>query len=264
MIIRGILSVSLVFFAGLAAPVFATTRAILLAESDVDVFEGAPDRTATTDILRAGIGRGLREGRLISYVEFDLSPLPSSNLLEGVSIESGQLRLFAQSYGLARSEERFFVTVSACSDSNWPESSMTWNSRPCINVHKGEDSLVVKGTELPAAYAWDVTRSVAETHAAGKKRITFVIEAFPLKDSPREIVPGRAQGPEESVGFVRFWSRERLDFGVNAIPILLVNHSSSSTSLVNFVSSILAILSALGVAFGLYEAFQKLRGKQER
>ena len=76
-------------------------------------------------------------------------------------------------------------------------------------------------------------------------------------------MPERKFGSERAVGFVRFWSRERLDFGVNAIPTLVLNHASLPTSLVNFFSSLFAFLSALVLAVGLYEAFHKIRRKRK-
>jgi len=268
--IRRLLSILFVALAVFSAPALAATRAIISAEADVDVFEADPNRNRNSsgyDILSSGTGRGLAEGRFISYVRFDLSSLPSSSLLSNVSIESGELRLLAAAFGLAGPEDRFFVTVSSCPDNDWSEASMTWNSRACPSELQGEDSIVIKGTELPAVYAWDVTRGVAEAHKAGKKKITFTIDAFVMEkweENPREPVPGRRFGPEPSVGFVRFWSRERSSFGLKAIPTLLVSYSSSRTSFVNFLGSLLAFLSAIGVAVGLYQTFHKLQKKKFR
>lgn len=72
-----------VLFLILMDSAWAETRLILTAKADVSVFEANPDRseTRTTEhVLSAGIGRGLREGRLISYLRFDLSEILNSTL----------------------------------------------------------------------------------------------------------------------------------------------------------------------------------------
>lgn len=245
--------------------VLGDARIVLLAEADVDVFEATPDRTEPiTGLLSVGVGRGLKVGRLISYIRFDLSRLPLSNLIDDLSIESAQLRLLAQSFGLASLENsRFFVTVSACADNNWSEATMTWKNRVCKEDLQGEDSLVVQGKNLPAVFTWDVTQSIAKAHAQNAGKVTFVIKAFLLQQASREIIPGQRFGPESSVGFVRFWSRERSDYGVSAVPTLVVNHSTSSTVFVDFIRSLAAILSAIGVAFGIYGVIRTTRKRRE-
>ncbi len=246
-----------------AIPTWASSKSIITAEADVDVSEAAPNRKHEPRfLLKTGIGRGAREGRLISYLRFDLSDIPDSTLVSQVSIDSAQLRLLAPSFGLASQEERFFVTVSSCSEIAWLESDVTWNSRPCKDTREGEDSTIVDGENLPEVHTWDVSRSVAQAKAGGASKITFVVEAFLLRYSSREIVPGALFGPEERVGFVRFWPREREEFGVNAVPTLAISHSSAPTALLDFLSILIAFLSALGVAAGLYEGFAKFRGRK--
>ena len=96
----------------------------ILAEADVSVFEANPDRgqaEETRHLLSAGIGRGLKEGRLTSYLRFDLSEIQDSTLFHYISIDSSKLSLLAQSFGLANSDERFFVTLNSCPDTTWDE-----------------------------------------------------------------------------------------------------------------------------------------------
>lgn len=249
-------------FAGSAS---AGSKTIIRAEADVDVFEGAPNETSSGQtVLSAGIGRGLREGRFISYLRFDLSTIPNSSLTNNISIDSGKLNLLAQSFGLAARGDRFFVTVSHCPETEWSESTMTWNSRASKDGGDGEYSIIIDGNDLPNVYSWDVTGSLARAKAKGLSKITFAIDAFRLEYNPREPVPGERFGPKESVGFVRFWSRERAKFGINAIPTLLVYHSSSPTAMVSFLNLTFALLSAIAVVAGLYGMVMKYRRRKSK
>lgn len=100
----------------------------------------------------------------------------------------------------------------------------------------GEDSVIVRGLDLPQTYSWNVTRGVDKARSMGAANLTFISNGFKLEFRSREIVPGQKSGPKESVGFVRFWPRERGEFGLAAVPTLIVNHSESRTALVDFLS----------------------------
>lgn len=245
-------------FQGFPSFVWALSESKYLAEADAEVSEALPQTPKeqhNLKLLSVGKGRGLKEGSLISYVRFDLSPLPTSDWLSSTSIAHSQLSLLAQSFGLAEKEDRFFVTVSSCTENDWEEAHLTWETRVCRKTRQEGDSTIIQGRDLPAVYTWNVTENVSRAHALGIRKLTFVIEAFLMQNNPREIVP-----QEVPVGFVRFWSRERVKFGANAVPTLTVKHESSPTRLVEMMSSSIAVLSAFGVLLGLYQGFLKFRG----
>lgn len=198
---------------------------------------------------------------MVTYLRFDLSDVPDSHLLNKVSIDSGQLRLFAHSFGLANEDKRFWVSVSYCPDSTWSESTTTWNSRACQDGSQGEDSVIIDGGDLPRIYTWDVSRSLAQVTVTGDPKITFVLEAHRLLDCSRDPIEGKGCPEVEWVGHVRFSSRERSRFGVSAVPTLVISHSSHPTTLMSFLNSMLAVLSAIGVAVALYECVRRARSK---
>ena len=246
----------------------AEKKLIVTAEADVSVFEDSPDRVPTRKtehLLSAGIGRGVKEGKFISYLKFDLSEIPDSTLFHYISINSAKISLLAQSFGLADSDERFFVTVNSCSDTSWDETEMNWNTRVCTDSMEGEDSIVIHGKDLPRIYTWDITRSIENARDTDDSKITFIVDSFLLHrgEGAREIIRGERFGPKNDVGFVRFWSRERVKFGINAVPTLTIKHSSHQTTLLKFLNSIIAILSAIGVAAGLYEFFRRKKNKKK-
>jgi len=245
----------------LSSSVWASSEIKILAEADAEVFEALPNTPKeqhNLKLLSAGKGRGRKEGSFISYVRFDLNPLPKSDWLSTTAITHSQLSLLAQSFGLAKEEERFFVTVSSCTENDWEEALFTWETRVCRETRQEGDSTIIQGQDLPAVYTWNVTENVSRAHVQGERKLTFVIEAFLMQNNPREIVPR-----DVPIGFVRFWSRERVKFGANAVPTLTVKHESSSTRLVEMTSSSIAVLSALGVLLGLYQGFLKFRKKLE-
>ncbi len=252
---------------GFIGSALAENKLIVTAEADVSVFESNPDRVPTRKtehLLSAGIGRGQKEGKFISYLKFDLSDIPDSTFFHYISIDSAKLSLLAQSFGLADSDERFFVTVNSCSDTTWNETKMNWNSRVCTDSMKGEDSIVIHGKDLPRIYSWDITRSIENARDTDDSKITFIVDSFLLHqgEGAREIVRGERYGPEDNIGFVRFWSRERVKFGINAVPTLTIKHSSHPTAFLKFLNSTIAILSAIGVAAGLYEFFRRKKNNK--
>ena len=185
----------------------ADNKLVVTAEADVSVSEASPDRVPTKEtlhLLSAGIGRGLKEGRLVSYLKFDLSEIHDSTLFHYISIDSGKLSLLAQSFGLADSDERFFVTINSCPDTTWDETKMNWDSRVCTNTMEGEDSIVIHGKDLPRIYTWDITRSIKNARQTDDSKITFIVDSFLLHrgEGAREIVRGERFGPEDGVGFV--------------------------------------------------------------
>ena len=259
-------ALGLILFMGMIEVASAEGRLIVTAEADVFISEATPDRPETKitkHLLSAGIGRGQKKGRLVSYLRFDLNKVPDSSPLNKISIDSGQLRLFAHSFGLASQDKRFLVSISYCPESTWSESTITWNSRVCQDGSEGEDSVIIDGNDLPRIYTWDVTRSLVQVTMNGDSKVTFVVEAHRLLDCPRDPIEGKGCPDVEWVGHVRFSSRERSRFGVSAVPTLVISHSSHPTTLMSFLNSMVAVLSAIGVAAGLYEFVRRTRNKGE-
>ncbi len=245
----------------------AENKLIVTAEADVSVSEDNPDRLptrVTEHLLSAGIGRGKKEGRLVSYLKFDLSEIPDSSLFHYISIDSGKLSLLAHSFGLAGKDKRFIVPVNYCPDTNWSEDKLTWNSRVCKDGLEGEDSVIIDGKDLPKIFKWDVTKGIALAKANGNSKVTLVVEAYRLFDCSRDPLEGKGcKDDAKWVGAVRFASSERSKFGVSVMPNLMISHSSHPTAILRFLNSTIAILSAIGVAAGLYELFRRKRNKKK-
>jgi hypothetical protein len=254
------LLLTLIFLPSL--PVMAESTTAVIAEADVSVFGGNPDENShALPILQAGIGRAREEGALHTYLRFDLASIPNSTYLRNTFVDRATLTLLAQSFGLADSKDRFFVSVVRCPADDWVEDRMTWNTRVCKKLGQADDMVIIDHAQLPHLSRWDVSRSVARAAEEGRKKVTFVITAFklPLEIPPgaREIVPGERFGPTPSVGFVSFWPRERVALSASAAPTLTVVYSRFDTRLVQFVSSVLAILSALGLILGVWEGVKR-------
>jgi len=259
---RLVLSVAVLL--GLASFACAQTRVLLMAEADAYVSEALPDVAPIEEvshILSAGIGSS--GGRILSYLRFDLDLIPTSGVFHRVIVESSELRLLAIDYGVANPDVRFLVNVSYCPDSEWVEQEMTWNTRPCREEAEGEDSVILEHYgQLPRIYKWDVTRSVARAKEEGKTSVTFLIEAHRLLDCSRDPLEGIGCEEENWIGFARFTSKERSQFGVSAVPTLMVTHSSHPTPLLSFLNTMLAVLSAIGVIVGLYGAIRMVSIKR--
>jgi hypothetical protein len=244
------------------------TRTIITAEADADVSEGGLGSEERVEllgdeaygVLHVGTGfDGRRLNPVISYFRFDLGSVPDSTSLEKVNIESAQLSLFAQS---RFSRDKFFVTVHYCPDNGWSEDTITWNNRVCPDDPRGEDSIIIDLADLPNVYRWDVTKGVAEAVASGFPKVTFTVTSFPSDFPPeaRNVFPS-----EDSRGFVRFWSREKSDFGLSAQPTLVVTTSVSPTPWSTFLFSTLPALAALVAILGaFFAAYRRISTKVAR
>ena len=171
---------------------------------------------------------------------------------------------------MTEDNRRFLVTVGHC-DGRWDESSITWDTQPCESTAIGADTQVIDGNDFPRVYGWDVTQSVSDVRVGPSSQISFVIDArsFRVGIGTRDIVAdtrqtarGRGQQPESSAmkpGFVRIWSRERDNFGASAVPTLLVDYSTRPTTFAQAVATFLSVLSAIGLAVGLYQGIRAMR-----
>jgi hypothetical protein len=263
---RSILGLMLLAFALVPSALFAASTVIVTAEADLFVFEGDPDGNASPHGLAAGRGRGPKEGAMITYLRFDLTAIPHSTYFSNTSVDRAMLSLFAQSSGLASADDRFFVSVARCSVDAWVEDRMTWNTRVCKTLEQADDMVIVDSASLPYLVRWDVTRSVGRAAQEGRK-LTFAVTAFKIPRvvaGAREIVPGEKFGPEMDVGFVRFWSRERIALSSRAVPTLTIAYSQPDTRLVQFVGSVLAILSAISLLLGLWGVAKRIWRSEDR
>ncbi len=241
----------------------AVSTEIIPAEADVYVFESNPDNnTNNTALLQAGIGRGRKVGRMFAYIRYSLADIPKSSFFKKTRVTRATVSLFAQSTGLARSDSHFLVSMAPCSDSSWVEAKMTWSNRACPSLKQAEDVVAIDGTELPKLFQWDVAQSVSKAIGSGGLRLTFVVPAFripKLAGGEREIIPRERFGSNESLGFVRFWSRERASFGRTGVPTLRVTYEREDTELTGFVKTVVAIVSALGAFAGIWGSLRHLR-----
>lgn len=248
----------------------AGSRTLLLADQDLTVSEMHPDsaqRETTRHTLDAGIGRGgrpLREGRSSAYLRFDLSAIPPSGWLEETSIDAAELRLFALAHALTPADERFvgkryLVSAGSCADTDWSESEMSWNTRVCQGGQQPQDTRIIDGDLLPAPVLLEVSQAVAQAASDGQRAITLIVDAQRLLNCPRDPLQGRGCPDAEQIGFLRFASRERADFGLSVVPQVVVRYTVQPTALMQFVSTTLAVLSAIGMLLGLYGAVKGLR-----
>ena len=247
----------------------AEGETLILAAADAAVQEHRPDQPpgdGTVHTLTAGLGRGTTLGRTISYIRFDLGALPASTPFETLAVDEAKLSLMATSFGLARPERRFLVTLRSCGAIDWDESEITWRSRPCKEDAESETSVIIAGADLPRAYEWNVARGVARALARGAEGLSFILSAVPLLDCTRDPFEGRGCeiADADRVGFVRFASREREAYGIGAVPHLVVSHSSEPTLFMRMVEITLSVLSAFALTFGVYRTVRGLLGRSSK
>lgn len=248
-----------------SGPALAKGEVLILAAADATVQEHRPNQPQDDRVihtLAAGLGRGTTLGRTISYIRFNLGALPASTPFETVVVNEAKLSLMATSFGLARPERRFLVTVHSCDPIDWDETEITWRSQPCAEGAGGETSVIIGGADLPRAYEWNVARGVARALARGGERVTFTVYSVPLLNCTRDPFEGRGCqiADTDRIGFVRFASREREAYGIGAVPHLVVSHTSEPTLFMRMVEITLSMLSAFALTFGVYRTIQGLLG----
>lgn len=266
--------VVLFFFADLPLAL-ASTRLLLLADQDMTVSEMHPDSPQwqiTQHTLDAGVGRGgspVREGRSSSYLRFNLSAIPKAGWLENVSVDAAELHLFVLAHALTPEDQhfigkRYLVSVNGCANSDWSESTMTWKTRVCQDERVSQDTKIVDGNTLPVPSSWDVTQELGRAVSAGFNHVTLIVDAQRLLNCSRDPLEGRGCPDVEQVGFLRFASRERVDFGLSVVPRVVLTYSEHPTSFMQFASSMLATLSAIAMLVGLYSAVKSIRKRKGR
>lgn len=256
-----------------STPAWASKKLIVPVDQDMTVSEIHPDspqREITKHTLDAGVGRGgspIREGRVRSYLRFDLGAIPRPDLLRSVSVDTATLHIFVLAHALTPENQnfkgkRYLVSVSSCASSSWSESTMTWETRVCANGEVSQDTKIIDGDGLPAPHTWDVTQEFERAVSAGFDHTTLIIDAQRLLNCSRDPLEGRGCPDVERVGFLRFASRERVDFGISVLPRVVISYSEHPTSFMSYVSSTLAVLSAIAMFVGLYGAIRGLRKRK--
>lgn len=246
-------------------PATASTKLFLLADQDMTVSEMHPDNSqgqVTQHTLDAGIGRGgrpVREGRSSSYLRFNLSAAPKAGWFKNVSVDTAKLHLFVLAHALTPEDQhfvgkRYLVSVSSCANSDWSESTMTWKTRVCQTQGVSQDTKIVDGDALPAPSVWDVTQAFDQAISSGRDDVTLIIDAQRLLKCSRDPLEGRGCPDVEQIGFLRFASRERADFGLSVVPRVVFTYSVHPTPLMQFASSTLAVLSAVAMLAAIYSA----------
>ncbi len=223
----------------------------------------------SNEILFVGVTQSPERGLSRGYFKFPLGALGQSGLLSQTVIERATLRLFAQSTGMV-SDGSFLVTVSDCVGA-WDEAAITWNNQPCLDTGFGVDTRVLDREAFPDVFEWDVTQSVAEAFAEQRPELTLIVDArwFDVQVGTRDIINdndrggrGRGRGTSEAsleAGFVRFWSREREEFGASVMPTVAIEYSTEPTATSNAATIFVSVLTAIALALGVYQGLRELK-----
>ena len=116
---------------------------------------------------------------IISYLKFDLTSVPSSDLFETVDIDDAKLRLFFVSPD--DSDAKMYVfTVSYCKDNGWTEKKLTWNTRPCKNNLQPVDTIIIHEKDIPGLIELDVIGAIDRIKEGKNSKITLVLDARPI------------------------------------------------------------------------------------
>ena len=240
---------------------------ILRAEQDLTVSELHPQRAefaGTEHILSAGIGFTNRAGRIQGYMRFALTEIPTSTWMHQTSIDSAVLHLFVLAHSLTFDDERYkgklyLMNISSCDDATWREEELTWESRTCADDAVSQDAKIIDGELLPSQQTFDVTEAFDRALARGDGGVTVIADSQRLLQCSRDPLEGIGCPDFEQRGFLNVASRERQDFRVSVVPRVVVSYSQRPTSMMTYVNSTLAVLSALAMLLGLYGGVRSLR-----
>lgn len=235
-------------------------------EADVYVESKEPHRNFENNTSHNYAGYTYLNGTMVSYLKFDISQIPRSDLMHDIIIDSAQMRLLVQS---ANGSAKLLVTASYCPTNNWTAGEVTWEKRLCNqnNILRGVDSVVVDYSTLPDVYTLDVLGGLASAIRADSSKITFGVTAFPLSPIPSVYPTPGSITQETASGYVTFWSAEKAGYGFSAAPALMISYtvkdSSFSTSLTYILSTVLPTLAIIVPAVLWIYRRTKLQGKAE-
>lgn len=114
-----------------------------------------------------------------SYLKFDLREIPSSTLLETVSVDDSTLRLFFIKPDDSDATKYVF-TVSYCPNNQWSEDDLDWDTRPCKDSLKPIDSTVINEEDIPGFIELDIVGAVNKVKEGGISKITLALDAQPI------------------------------------------------------------------------------------
>ena len=116
---------------------------------------------------------------ITAYLKFDLNKIPSSTLFETVTVDDSKLRLFFTSPD--DSDAKLYVfTVSYCTNNQWTDDNLTWNTRPCQENIEAIDSVIISEEDIPNFVELDIVGAINKAKDDGKPKITLVLDAQPI------------------------------------------------------------------------------------
>jgi hypothetical protein len=218
---------------------------------------------------------------MISYVRFNLTKIPRSNLLTDVSIDSAVLTaLLNDSIG---TPGVYIMTVSYCNINSWDETILTGITQPCHGLTGVEphayytiplDSILVRTNELPMVGTWTVTEGLSNAMNNTRQDVFTAIwqslhglfnHGTPIQ--PRLTLKITAQKTNlcfscRGGGYIDLISKEAKGFYVGPPLRLQVNYTSAPSDLKNVLDIVVAIVLPMGAAIWGIAHWMYHRGKQ--
>ncbi len=234
-----------------------STKIVFTPSDDASVDEDAPDEVfGYYEYLAGGFSNSNDQlkgkfKKTLSYLKFDISNIPDSDLFNTININSVELRLLIQTDWA--NSEHFIVTSYSCLDNTWSEDTITWNNRNCKNINTelhGEDSKIVNTEEFPNSYVWDVTSGIIQARENNLDEITLVISALPMEDIEILQFTDSIEKKISSANLIWFWSGEKEEYGISTSPTLTIFYTKSiSTFYDTLLVTLTVILPSLSVIF---------------
>ena len=115
-----------------------------------------------------------------AYIKFDISNVPQTDAFNIVNI-GAELQLLVQE--IDADSDRTLITIHSCQNNSWREDNIIWDNRPCQKPGElvAEDTILIKESELPNTFSWDVSRSVSDARSENHNYVTLVVSTVPLK-----------------------------------------------------------------------------------
>jgi len=116
---------------------------------------------------------------ITAYLKFDLTSIPSSTLFETISLEDSKLRLFFTTPD--DSDATMYVyTVSYCSNNQWTEEDVMWNTPPCKDNFQAVDSMIINEEDIPGFVELGIVGAINKAKEQGNSKITLALDAQPI------------------------------------------------------------------------------------
>ncbi len=106
---------------------------------------------------------------------------------------------------------------------------------------------MIKESELPNTFSWDVSRSVSNARNENQNYVTLVVSTVPLKHV--ENLPYTSEFVTKlGTSLAWIWSGDLKNYGANAAPTLIVIYEESNSNLWNSIEfALIALLPAIAV-----------------